>query len=239
MAQITLQAEVRNILGKTVKRLRADGRVPGVYYVHGGPNIPIAVGEPALKPLIYTSETHIIDLRLDDGKQFSCILRDVQFDPLTDTPIHFDLQGLKADEKLTIDIPVIINGTAAGVREGGILQHIIHKLKISCLPKDIPEHIEVDVEPLAMNQSIHVRDLPKGTYTMLESEDSTIVAVVPPTVIKEEAPVEEAVLEPTEPEVIGKGKKPEEEEEGEAAEQSKKATGKTVEPPAAKKEEKK
>lgn len=219
MSEVTLQAEVRNVLGKAVKRIRASGIVPGVYYVRGEPNISIAVKESTLKPLIYTSETHVINLRLDDGKQFSCILRDVQFDPVTDKPIHFDLQGLKADEKLTIEIPVVIKGTPAGVREGGILQHVIHRLKISCLPKDLPEHIEVNVEHLGMNQSIHVRDLPKGAYAMLESEDSTVVAVVPPTVIKEEVPAEVAVLEPTEPEVIAKGKKLEEEEEGEQPKQ--------------------
>ncbi|MFQ5797170.1 MAG: 50S ribosomal protein L25 [Bacteroidota bacterium] len=219
MSEITLQAEVRSVFGKGVKRLRATGKVPGVYYVHGEPNIPIAVKEPALKPLIYTSETHILNLRLDDGKEFSCILRDVQFDPVTDKPVHFDLQGLKTDEKVTLEIPVAITGTAAGVREGGILQHVIHKLKITCLPKDIPEHIEVDVEHLGMNQSIHVRDLAEGAYTMLESEDLTVVAVVPPTVVKEEEPAEAVALEPTEPEVIAKGKKPEEEEEVEQPKQ--------------------
>ena len=101
MAEVTLQAEVRNVLGKGVKRLRATGIVPGVYYAHGEPNIAIAVKEPTLKPFIYTSESRIINLRLDDGKQFSCILRDVQFDPVTDKPIHFDLQGLKTDEKVS------------------------------------------------------------------------------------------------------------------------------------------
>ncbi|MEE9225444.1 MAG: 50S ribosomal protein L25 [Bacteroidota bacterium] len=219
MSKITLQAEVRNVFGKSVNRLRATGKVPGVYYVHGEPNIPITVKEPALKPLIYTSETHILSLRLDDGKEFSCILRDVQFDPVTDKPVHFDLQGLKTDEKVTLEIPVAIKGTAAGVQEGGILQHIIHKLKISCLPKDIPDHIEVDVEHLGMNQSIHVRDLAEGAYMMLESEDSTVIAVVPPTVVKEEVPAEAVALEPTEPEVIAKGKKPEEEEEVEQPKQ--------------------
>ena len=229
MSEILLEAEVRNVFGKRVKQLRADGKVPGVYYLHGEPSVPIAVKEPALKPLIYTAETHIIDLRLDDGKQMSCILRDVQFDPVTEKPVHFDLQGLRADEKLTLEIPVVVKGIAAGVREGGILQQIIHRLRISCLPKEIPEHIEVNVEHLGMNQSVHVRDLPKASYTVLESEDSTVVAVVPPTVIKEEVPAEAIALEPTEPEVIAKGKKEEEEEE--AAEQPKQAAAKKAEQP--------
>ncbi len=218
MAEITLQAEIRNVFGKRVKALRLDGIVPGVYYAHGESNIPIAVKEVALRPLISATETHIINLQLDDGKHINCILRDVQFHAVTDEPIHFDLQGVRADEEVTIEIPVVLKGTATGVREGGILQHVIHKLKISCLPKDLPEHIEVDIENLGMNQAIHVRDLEKGAYTMLESEDSTVVSVVPPAVVKEEVPVEEVALEPAEPEVISKGKKVEEGEEAKVEE---------------------
>ncbi|TLY29383.1 MAG: 50S ribosomal protein L25 [Ignavibacteria bacterium] len=226
MREILLEAEVRKQLGKHSRAIRREGKVPGVFYLHGEKNIPIAVPEKSLKPLIYTSETHIVNLKLGDGSSKSCILRDIQFDPLTDRAIHFDLQGLKQDEKITIEVPVIVTGgTPVGVRDGGILQQIIHKLKILCLPKDIPDHIEVNPENLKINHFIHVRDIKLENVTVLESEAGTIVGVVPPTVEKEVAPAAAAVEEPTEPEVIAKGKKPEEGEEGEEGSEKKAEPG--------------
>src|ERR1051325_4313730 len=186
MHEITLQAEVRSQMGKHTRGLRRDGKVPGVYYVHGESNIAITVLEKSLKPLIYTSETHIINLKLNDGAQKSCILRDIQFDPVTDYPLHFDLQGLRADEKINIEVPITVTGgTPVGVRDGGVLQHIMHRLKISCLPKDIPEHVEVNAEELKMNHFIHVRDLKFERIDILENPDNSIVGIVPPTIEKE------------------------------------------------------
>ena len=216
MREINLNAEVRTQLGKHTHSLRRQGQVPGVYYIHGGENIPITVIEKSLRPLIYTSETNLINLKLNDGIDRNCILRDVQYDAVTDKPIHFDLQGLRQDEKITLEIPIIITGgTPIGVREGGILQQIIYRLKISCLPKDIPDHIEVNVENLKVNSFIHVSDLKIEHVTILDSENSSIVGVMPPTVEKEPTPEAAAVEEALEPEVIGKGKKVEEGAEGE------------------------
>ena len=216
MSEIVLNAERRTVAGKKAKQVRGTGKVPGVYYAHGEENLTIQVPQLSLDTLIYTTETHIIDLRFQDGTSKRCILRDVQFDPVSDQPIHFDLQGLREDEALTIEAPVtLVGGTAAGVREGGILQHFIHKLKLSCLPKDIPGKIEVDVSGLAMSTFVHVRDLNIPNVTVLDNPDAPVVGVVPPTVHKEEEVVAEVAAEPTEPEVVGKGKKAEEEEGGE------------------------
>jgi large subunit ribosomal protein L25 len=212
--------------------------IPGVYYVHGETNIPITVNEKSLKPLIYTSDTHVINLKLNDTDGKSCILRDIQFDPVTDRPVHFDLQGLRADEKISIEVPIVVTGgTPLGVREGGILQHVMHRLKIACLPKDIPEHIEVNAGELKMNHFIHVRDLKIETLTILENPDNSIVGVVPPTIEKEPAAGEAVAEAPAEPEVIAKGKKPE--EGAEVAEGEKKAEAPAKAPAASAKEEKK
>jgi large subunit ribosomal protein L25 len=229
MAEIALNAEVRKLVGKRVRTLRREGKIPGVFYIHGQENVTIMVPEAALRPLIYTSEAHIINLKLDNGLEQVCILRDIQFDPITDRPIHFDLQGVKAEEKLTLEIPVILVGTPKGVKDGGTMQRVLHRLKVECLPRYIPEHVEINVENLGINESIHVKDIAIENATILENENSTVVAVVPPTVLKEEIPTAAPVEEITEPEVIGKGKKEEEEGEEEPREQA----------PAAKKEEKK
>ena len=215
MREITLQAEVRTQLRKQIGSLRRSGKIPGVYYIHGEPNIPIAVQEQNLRPLIYTSETHVINLKFTDGSDKSCILRDIQFDPLTDRPIHFDLQGLRTDEEINLEVPVIVTGAIpVGVRDGGVLQLFTHRLKISCLPKDIPEHIEVNAENLKVNHFIHAGDLNIENVTILEDKSTTLVGVVPPTVEKEVAPAA-APTEVVEPEVIAKGKKLEEGAEGE------------------------
>lgn len=213
MSEITVQAEVRKVAGSTLKALRAAGKVPGIYYGHGQANIPVSLPELTLKPLYKTSATHVINLKLDDGSSHTCILRDIQFDPLTDRPIHFDLFGLNAEEELTIEVPVVLKGTPQGVKDGGALQHVIHRLRVSCLPKNIPDHIEVNVENLKINTSVHVRELVVPNVAILENESSTVVAVVPPTILKEPEPAAAAAATeaaPAEPEVIARGKKPEE-----------------------------
>jgi len=219
MSEITLNAEVRKAVGKKLNALRAQGKVPGIYYGHGQSNIPVALSELALKPLYKTTATHVINLKLDDGSSHICILRDIQFDPLTDRPVHFDLFGLNAEEELTIDVPVVLKGTPQGVKDGGTLQHVIHRLRVSCLPKYIPDHIEVNVEGLKINTSIHVKELVVPNVTILENENSTVAAVVPPTILKEPEPGVPAAAETVaEPEVIARGKKPEEGAETEAPE---------------------
>lgn len=222
MSEITLSAEIRKEIGKRSKRLRSAGLIPGIYYGHGQKNIPVTLSELALRPLFKTSATHVINLKLDDGSTHSCILRDIQFDPITDRPIHFDLFGLNADEELAIDVPIVLKGTPVGVKDGGTLQHVIHKLRVSCLPKFIPDHVELDVTELKINHSFHVRDLSIPNVTILENENSTVAAVVPPTILKEPEPGTAVVEEtPLEPEVIARGKKPEEGEEEPSAEPAK------------------
>ena len=246
MHEVTLEAEIRSERGKRSRHLRREGKVPGIFYIHGEENVTVAVPERSLHPLIHSTETHIINLKLNDGSVKSCILRDIQFDPVTDQPLHVDFQGLRPDEKLTVEVPIVIVGaTPVGVKEGGILQSVMHMLKISCLPKDIPEHVEVNPEQLAINHSIHVRDLKVENVAILDNPDKTIVAVIPPTVEVVEEPAA-ATEEITEPEVIAKGKKEEEGEEGEAepkkAEETKGREAKTeaaAKPAGAKKEEKK
>ncbi len=214
MSEVVVNAEIRQSTKKHAKHTRWNGLVPGVYYARGEENINIQVPAVTLHPLVFTSETHVIDLHLADGSARKAILKDVQFDPITDRPVHFDLQGLKENEKLTIEIPVVLTGgIPKGVREGGMLQHFIHKLKISCLPKDIPEKIEVNVGELDINDFVHVSSIDIPGITILETSSSAVVGVMPPTLVKEEvAPVTEEVAA-AEPEVVGKGKKT---EEGEA-----------------------
>jgi len=221
MSEVTLQATIRQEPGKGTKAMRRDGNIPGIFYGHGLKNIAVTVSEKTLRPLYATTATHIVSLRLDDGSQHPCILKDISFDPVSERPLHFDLFGLNPDEKLTIDVPVkLTGGTPQGVREGGILQHVLHKVKVSCFPQDIPEQFLVDVAMLEINTAIHVSDLEKGNVEIMEDLRATVVAVIPPVVEKEPEPTEELITEEgaEEPEVIGKGKKDDDEDEKEGDE---------------------
>ncbi|HVK38119.1 MAG TPA: 50S ribosomal protein L25 [Candidatus Kapabacteria bacterium] len=204
MSEILLEARLREPGRSAARALRRQGVVPGIYYFHGQDPIALAATELALRPLIYTAETHIIRLRLEDGSEKTCILKEVTFDPITDRATHFDLQGVSADERVRVEVPIALTGSSIGVREGGVLDFHLHKVEIECLPKDLPEHIDVDIASLAVGQSLHVSDLDQSKYTILSAQDATIVAVIPPRVEMVEATAAAAVT--GEPELISKAK---------------------------------
>jgi len=212
MSEITLKARKREEYKEsTLNQLRKKGIIPGIYYGHGVENITIAANELDLRPVIYTTESRIVNLKFEDDKSFSCILKDVQFHPVSDKPLHFDLIAIKEGEVINIEVSVHLTGTAVGVREGGMLQHILHKLDIECLPSNIPSHVDIDISGLNINDSFKVSDLKLENIKILNDENASIVSVVPPVVEKEPEVVETAEG-PAEPEVISKAKKEDEEE---------------------------
>lgn len=216
MSEIVVEAKIRKDTRKKAKNVRHDGYIPGIFYGHGEESIPIQTSLTHLRPVVYTSDTHIISLKLDNGKTKTCIVRAIQFDPITDKIVHFDLLALQSDEKVTMEIPIALKGTAKGVKDGGMVQHILHRIEVKCFPRDIPEHIDVDITNLEIGDSIHVNTLNIPNVEILEDEESTIVSVVPPTVLKEpEEEAAETAEELEEPEVVGKGKKEEDEDEEE------------------------
>ncbi|MBK8550052.1 MAG: 50S ribosomal protein L25 [Ignavibacteria bacterium] len=214
MSEINLKAKKREEYKEsTLNQIRKKGVIPGIYYGHGVDSISLAATEIDLRPIIYTTESHIVNLSFDgDSSNYSCILKDVQFHPVTDKPLHFDLIALKEGETLTIEVSVHLIGNPQGVRDGGTIQHILHKLEIECLPSNIPSHIDIEISHLNMNDSIKVSDLKLENIKVLNDENASIVAVVPPTVEKVVTP-EEGAETPAEPEVISKAKKDDEEKE--------------------------
>lgn len=215
MAEIILKAERRAEFKRSISnQMRKAGSIPGIYYTFGEEPIPIKVSELALRPLVFTSESNIVSLQIEgENKPLSCILKDTQFEPVSGRIIHFDLIGLKEGEMINIEISLILKGSAIGVKEGGIVQHNLHKLDIKCLPQNIPPHIDVDISNLAIGDSIKVSDLKTEGIEILNDENASIVSVVPPVI--EAKPEEAAAAEgeaPAEPEVISKGKKEEAEE---------------------------
>lgn len=211
MTELTLKAKKRTEFKRSVSRqLRVAGNIPGIYYGHGEEPIAIQASELSLRPILFSSEAHIINLEVEGGdKVLNCILKDVQYDPIHNRPIHFDLIALKEGETIELEVTVKLNGTAIGIKNGGILQHSLHKLDIECLPQNIPSHIDIDITNLDVGDSVRVSDIKMEGIVILNDENASIVSVVTPTVEKVEEPVvTEAAT--AEPEVIAKGKKEEE-----------------------------
>jgi len=218
MEIVVLEAKERKNSDKSSRKiLRNEGRIPGIFYSKHYKPVSIDVSSQALNPLVFSAKTHLISLKLDGHDEYECILKDIQFDPVTDKVIHFDLIGLKRGEKIQIDAPVRLLGSAVGVKEGGILQLALHKLDIECLPKHMPEHLDINVEDMKIGDSVHIRDLEYENITILNSEDSIVVSVTHPKVEKEPEEVEELAEgeEAQEPEVIEKGKEAAEEKKEE------------------------
>lgn len=217
MAEVTLKAKIRKVSTKgTLNQLRKKGNVPGVFYIKGNEGIPILVEENDINPLVFTSESHLIQLKIDDDKEemHEAILKEIQFDPVTDKVVHFDLRGITRGEVLELEIPLMLRGTAQGVKEGGILQQVLHKLQIECLPLHIPEHLEFDVTGLKFGQTITVADLSFENIKILNSEKSVVLSIVAPKILDEDRKEDELDSgEPVEPEVIKKGKAEEETDE--------------------------
>ena len=238
MAVIALTGERRERLGKGGARsARRDGKIPGVLYGHGETPIPVAIGTRDFEIALHHHQggNPIVNLALDGG-EYTALIRDVQYDPISHAILHLDFQHISLTETIEVKVNVHLTGLPVGVKDGGgILEQILREIEVRTLPTAIPPSIDVDVSALNIGDSIHVRDITvPPNVEVLTDPDTTLATVVPPTVM-EEKPVEEvaaeAVVEGAEPEVIAKGKKPEEgeaeikAEKGEKAERPEKEKG--------------
>ncbi len=203
-----VEASVRQGFGKAYRnKLKKQSKVPGVLYSGHIDPVAIEVTEYDINQLVFTAQKYTVKLQLNDKREFDCIVKDVQFDPVTDKVIHFDFQALTSGEKITLEVPVLFTGQAAGVREGGQLVETLHKLHIECLPGQIPSNIEIDVTNLKLGKSVTVGDLPAADYKILNPSDAVICSVSAPKGVEVGAEGEEEIKEP---EVISKGKDKEE-----------------------------
>jgi large subunit ribosomal protein L25 len=216
--QANLAAQVRSETGKGANRqLRMKGRIPAVVYGHGEETRKLSVDAHELDRLfarIHVENTLItLDVEGVDGP-VKALVREIQTNPVRNQVLHVDFYQIHAGEKLTVQIPIKLIGAAPGVKAGGILQHALDELEVSCLPDAIPDRIEVDISGLDIGDSIHVHELNVPEGVEVESDaDRTVCSVVPPTISVEEAPAEVAAEVSAEPEVIGRGKADEEETE--------------------------
>lgn len=209
MHEVSLAATSRRETGKgSARSLRREGKVPAVIYGHGREPQPLSIEVKAVDKLlgIIGGETVLVDVEIDGGNPVKAIVREVQRNPVRRADvIHLDLYAVLADELIDVEVPVHVIGTAEGVRnQGGVLDLHLHRVTVRCLPADIPEHIEVDVNALTVGTAIHVHELavPKGA-TIMNDPNVSVVGVLAARVEAEPVPVEAVEGEP---EVIKKGK---------------------------------
>ncbi len=219
MATAQLSATPRDGTGKGPARtLRAQGRIPAIIYGHGRDPQALAIDNRELEKLLsrISAESTVIDLALD-GKTARTLIREIQRHPFKRQILHVDFQELVAGEKVTVRIPIVLTGIPDGVRqEGGVLDQTLRELEVEVDPANIPNHIEIDVTPLGIGDSIHVRDitLPEGAEYTGDDEASVCVVSAPRAVVETVAPTEELATT-EEPEVIRKAKTDEDEEDAE------------------------
>jgi large subunit ribosomal protein L25 len=182
MAEQKLVASVRAESGKGVARkLRADGRVPAVLYGQGADPIAMSVDARELSHLLHAGGANVLVDLVVDGQEHLAMPREIQRDHIKGRYWHVDFLAVSRTEKITVNVPIRINGEAAGVKLGGVLDHHLWEVSVECFPTDVPEAIDIDVSPLEIGDAIKVGDLtvPDGGEITSNPEDS-VVAVQQP-----------------------------------------------------------
>src|SRR5262245_35523084 len=208
---IVVEASERTDLGKNAsRRLRKDGGVPGVVYGLDRPPFTVGVGARKIEEVLglETGRNTIFTLSLTgQDRTRAVMIKALQRDPVTERLVHVDFVRVDLARSVRVNVPVRLTGIAEGVKtDGGLLEFMHREVEVECLPADIPEHLDLDVTALRLNQHLCVKDLPARERVTVLDDPETVVCVV--AVPKEEAApvVEEVAAAVAEPEVIKKGK---------------------------------
>ena len=220
MKSVSLKAFPRTLAKRAgVKKLRASGRVPAVIYGRRTTPQNLEIGMSEIEDLIHhsVSETILVDLAVEGSTQRLALVQEIQHHPLSGEVLHVDFHEVAENEKVTVTVPVETVGEAAGVKTGGgVLEHVLFKIKVRALPRDLPEVINVDVTRLEIGHSIHLNEipLPAGVEVIGDKNIPVISVAAPITEAQEAAALEAATTPLAEPEVL---KEKKEEGETEAA----------------------
>lgn len=189
-----LEVEKREEVGKqAAKKLRKAGFIPGVVYGHGEKTTPVKVSAVQITEFMKQSHGEAVSLKLKLGrKKYDVIIKSVERDPVTGGILHLDFQILHKGEKVTVEVPIEVVGTPIGVKQGGILEHLIRSIEVRAVPSKLPPHIEVDVSELRIGDSIFIKDLKLEDVEILEDPEEAIVTVLAPRKTVEVVEGEEA-----------------------------------------------
>ncbi|MFN5478102.1 MAG: 50S ribosomal protein L25 [Sphingobacteriales bacterium] len=185
MKTVTIEGQLRTGTGKSATRqLRSQDLVPGVIY-GGAKEVNFSAPAAAFKPLVYTPDFQVAEVKVD-GATYRCILKDLQFNKVSDRLAHIDLLELVEDKPVTATIPLKFVGASEGVKAGGKLETKMKNLKIKTLPKFLRENIEVDITTLQLNGNIRVEDVKIENYEILNSPRIPIASVTMTRQLKQE-----------------------------------------------------
>jgi len=215
-----IKAEKREAFGKNAnRRLRKEGKMPAVLYGEGTINVPLSLIKKDIIMILKSEsgENTIFKVTFDSQTE-DAMIKELQVDPTSDELIHADLIRISMDKPVRVAVPFLLQGEPVGVKaEGGFVDFMTREVEIECLPKDIPEHIKVDVSELHLHQSLKVGDVAAPGGVKFISDPGAVVVLISVPHKEEEAvkPAEEeaVVAEPAEPEVIKKERVEKEEEE--------------------------
>lgn len=185
MKTITIEGQIRTEFGKTATRqLRSEEKVPGVIY-GGAKEINFSAPATAFKSIVYTPDFMLAEVKVD-GASYKCVLKDMQFDKVSDKLIHVDFLELVGDKKVTVSIPIKFTGVPEGVKEGGKLAVKMKALKVKTIPEYLLEHIDVDLTNLKLNENIRVQDVKAKNMEILNSPRIPIASVAMTRQLKQE-----------------------------------------------------
>ena len=180
-----------------VKRLRKEGKIPAVLYGHKEKTKTIYVEQKKFKEILdaLKEETVIVNLKIG-SKNYPCVIKSLQQNPLNEELLHVDFQHIHRKERVRATVPIHIVGTAPGVEKGGILDVHIHEAVVRCLPDALPSHIDVDVSNLNLGETIHLKELKTPNLDFELSLDTTVASVLVPRALEAEIKpaVEEEVI---------------------------------------------
>jgi len=214
---VTLTADIRTDSGKGAARtLRRAGKVPAVIYGRGRDSEALTLDRGDLTKLVsQISSSTPVDVTVAGRDPVQALVREVQRNPIRPEDIlHIDLYEIHAGETIQVAVPLHLEGIPEGVRNfGGVLDQSMRELEIKVLPRNIPEHVTVDVTDLEIGQAKYVSDLVVPDVEILADPSRPICSVIAPRAVEEETPTEVIEEEAAEPEVIGKAKDEDEDED--------------------------
>jgi large subunit ribosomal protein L25 len=192
MEAIKINAQHRTPGKSGARAARRAKAVPGVLYGKGFEPVTFQITELDMRPLIYTAETHRVELTVGD-ETYDCILKDFDMHPVTDRTYHADFLVLRAGETLTMTVPVQYRGTPIGVKAGGDFDVYRNEITVVVLPKDIPSHIVVDVSGLDIGDSVHIQDVDLPEGVVFDGTENITLAIVSAPRLEEVVEVDEDV----------------------------------------------
>ncbi len=222
-----IKGEIRNVFGKNAsRRIRQEGMIPVILYDADTVSIPLTLNKKDVFAILKaeTGENTIFKISFNSETR-NTMIKELQRDPVTDEILHADLIQIVMDNIISVSVPIVLVGEAVGVKaEGGFVDFVTREVEIECLPKDIPEQLEIDISSLHLHQSLKIEDLSSpGEITLVSDPNTVVVLIHAPT--KEEFEVEEIeeeIVAEEEPEVIKKEKPEEEEKEKKEKEEKEK-----------------